>query len=189
MNEPTERPAEPDAAAAAEMDEVRRRMRTYGDQRQRKERSGAAKWLLLLALIQLVLGFGLASGRNKQAAEALQAVAEMRVDELVTLRNGEQLTVGEYRASVETKVWRPLAVSIGLGVVFAVCFLWARRSPVPALLAALAVYIVTNVVLFVLDRSTLSAGILEKIVCFAVLVYAIRSTLQQSRPGATAPAA
>lgn len=73
--------------------------------------------------------------------------------------------------------WGVLITNLVLAAVMAGLALWGKRSPLPALLVATAVYAVVQVAAASMDPSTLAGGIIVKIAVVIFLVRGIKSAL------------
>ncbi|MCB9853498.1 MAG: zinc ribbon domain-containing protein [Phycisphaerales bacterium] len=66
------------------------------------------------------------------------------------------------------------AVAI-IGIVFFGLYLWSRKSPFPAAVVGLVVFVTLHLVEALIDPTTLYKGLLVKIIIIAILVGAVRA--------------
>ncbi|HZN39339.1 MAG TPA: hypothetical protein VFD82_11085 [Planctomycetota bacterium] len=180
MPEQPERPVHSDTAAdaaAADQSEVRRR--SYAANRRAKATRNGARWVLAIAILQLILGVFVGLKHQKEADAALQNLSTMEATEVLKLDGGEETTVGELRQAVERETVQMFAVPIGLGVVFLGLYFWARKSPIPALATALGLFVTAHAVEAVVDPAAIVRGIIVKVFCVVGLLNGIRSALHQ----------
>lgn len=138
----------------------------------------AGNWVLAIAILQLVFGVYFGMQHQKEADAALQELAAF-ADDMQLEIDGAMQTVAELRRDVERERLQAFVVPIGLGVVFFGLFLWARRSALPALCTALALYVTVHAVDALADPTQIGRGIVLKVLCIAALASGIKSALQQ----------
>lgn len=179
MSEPSEdpspvEPVPPPPSAAADDREYHRR-------RESAVRSGstkkAAKWVLVVAIMQLVIGTFLGLREQPTYDKALKEIAW--ISDKFQPVEGETTTVGELRTRIERERIQVLAIPIGIGLAFVALFFWARKSPLPALITAFALFVVVHAVSAVVDPTQLYQGILIKVFFIAALIKGIRSALEE----------
>lgn len=183
MNESTEDPdvpaQEPEELAPTRPD-VAADDRAYHRRREDAARADAtkraAKWVLVVAIMQIAIGTFLGLREQPKYDQALKDIEWM--SEKYKPLEGEDITVGELRVMLERERVQVLAIPIGIGVMFIGMFFWARRSPLPALITALALFLVVHAVTGVLDPSEIPRGIIVKVFFIVVLVKGIRSALE-----------
>jgi hypothetical protein len=61
--------------------------------------------------------------------------------------------------------------------IYVVLYLWARRSPAPALIVALCIFLMFQVLRFVVDPTTMVRGMLWKVLFIAIWSMGIRAAL------------
>ncbi|MEW6249262.1 MAG: zinc ribbon domain-containing protein [Planctomycetota bacterium] len=105
----------------------------------------------------------------KKASGALLAVAILQA-----VFGGLLFVIGGALLGGEGKL--PPAVFVGVFVIAAIFFglyIWARRSPFPAALAGLVVYLTVHLLDAIADPTTLVRGLIVKIIIILILVRAI----------------
>lgn len=139
----------------------------------------AARWVLAIAIIQVV--FGMFSGFNhvSVAQKAKENLSQYADDEVLQLEDGGTETAGALRLAIDREQVQMFVVPIGIGVVFLALFFWARKSPLPALATALALYVTVHAVDIVADPNNIYRGIILKVICILALVRGLKSALQQ----------
>ncbi|HEX6810597.1 MAG TPA: hypothetical protein VF384_03135 [Planctomycetota bacterium] len=147
-------------------------------ERARKTRN-AGRWVLVIAIIQLLFGIWFGWKHGDEADAALRHLSTMEADEVVELENGEKTTVADLRAAVERERLQVFVIPIGLGVVFFGLYFWARSSPVPALTTALGLFVAVHALEAVVEPASIVRGIVVKIFCVAGLASGVRSALLQ----------
>lgn len=157
----------------------------------RRKRIGrASRWVLYLALL-LAVGGTMAGFLQwllyDQATAALSRFspgAEVPLDQVAALAQEGKLVLfeeGPYTAA-ELREWSRLTVVLQFGyyyilaVIFFFLYLWARRSPFPALITALSVFLVLEVLKLVLNPSSFASGLLWR----ALFVVALLVGIQQA---------
>lgn len=135
--------------------------------------TGAIKWLAVLFLVFGVLMYFVTKGQADAALLKLQG-AEAGATYTV---GDETLGVEELRARLEWEPMGVLAVNLILAAIMAVLAWWGRRSPLPAVLVAAAVYVVVIVFNAIADPATLGQGLIVKIIIIAFLAKGIKAAL------------
>ena len=135
--------------------------------------TGAIKWLAFLFLVFGVAMYFVTKGQADAALLKLQG-AEPSATYTV---GDETLGVEELRARLEWEPMGVLAVNLILAAIMAVLAWWGRRSPLPAVLVAAAVYVVVIVFNAIADPATLGQGLIVKIIIIAFLAKGIKAAL------------
>jgi len=91
------------------------------------------------------------------------------------LRAGFPATVRGEPAPPEWAQWLTVAEALTLGVVYVAMYRWAKRSPVPALRTALALYVGTYLLTGALEPAELFRGIIWKGLVGVVIARALLS--------------
>ena len=86
-----------------------------------------------------------------------------------------------------TNVWWTVAVSLGLAGFMLILFLWSRRSPLPALMTALAAYLALLVLQVVLDPDSVFHGLVWKLALVTVLILGIAAAFDRAAREETDP--
>lgn len=147
----------------------------------------ASIWLLVIAALYLIAGTVTGMRLQSAAASAHELLAEYDDEEripdemLAEMGDADFETFGELRAAVDAEVTIAFVQAFVLGGIMILLFLWARRSPVPAFVTALCVFVVVTVVATVIEPSSLLKGIPVKILTVLLLLAGIKAALA-SRP-------
>jgi hypothetical protein len=80
------------------------------------------------------------------------------------------------RGELESTAIPLVAFSVyGIGAVFFGLYFWARKSPYPAAIVGLVVFVTVHLLDIIADPSALARGILMKIIIITILIKAIRA--------------
>ncbi len=139
----------------------------------------AARWVLAIGIIQIVFGIFLGFNNRSVAAKAREHLSPFADDEVLQLENGKTETAGALRLAIDREEVQLFVVLIGLGVMFLAIYFWARKSPLPALGTALALYVTVHAVDAVADPNNIYRGMVLKVLCILALVRGVKSALQQ----------
>jgi hypothetical protein len=96
--------------------------------------------------------------------------------------DGVTRSVAELRELIQREPYQILGIHLLLAAIMGVLAVWSRRSPFPAVLTALSVFVVVHLVSAVLDPATIAQGIIIKVIAVVVLfkgvmaAYEARST-------------
>jgi len=71
-----------------------------------------------------------------------------------------------------------IAVGLVISLIFVGLALWSKRQPYPAILTALALYVLLNVLAAIEDPLNIIRGIIVKVLVLSALFYALRSMKQ-----------
>jgi hypothetical protein len=136
----------------------------------------ASHMIAILAALFVLGGLLMFYTSGKEATEALQQLQGLP-DEMVFPEPimGKTLTVAEVRQTVEREPYLVLGLNWLLALIMAGLFLWSRRSPFPAVIAALAVFVVVHVANAVVDPVTIVKGIILKVIAIIALVKGVRA--------------
>lgn len=145
-----------------------------------KVRLGAA-WLLIVGILQAVGGGFLGARVAAELRDARADLEGLAPDETVTF-DGGSYSVAELRRVVDRSEVLVIAFPVGLGLVFIGLFFWARRSPLPALMTALVLFVTVHVADAVLDPAALYRGIVMKVVVVLALLGGIRAAVARPDP-------
>jgi len=138
----------------------------------------ASRWVLAIAIMQLLFGLFFGWKHGKEAAQALRQLDSYATDEELTI-DGTTHTAAALRQAVERESLQAYVVPIGLAVAFALLYLWARKSPLPALCTALALFVTIHAVEAIAAPTALARGVIVKVLFLAALASGIKSALQQ----------
>lgn len=147
----------------------------YELQKNVKSATGAIKVLAVLFVLAGILFFFITKGANEAALVKLDGMdaAAMYPEPI----DGRTYTVGELRKQIEWEPWSLLIVNLIVAAIMAALSLWARRSPLPAVLIATATYVVVIVASAIADPATLAQGWLMKAIIIAFLIKGIKAAL------------
>lgn len=147
----------------------------YVNQKHLKGATGAIKVLAVLFVIFGVLMFFVAKGQADPLLAKLQAMDPGST--FPTPIEGRSYTVGELQKQLAWEPWGVLIVNLILAAVMGALSLWARRSPLPAVLIATATYVVVIVANAIADPATIGQGWIVKIIVIAFLFKGIKAAL------------
>ena len=153
-------------------------MPTAEDYRLRKhvnDATGAIKVLAVLFLLVGIAFFFIAKGNADAALANLEGMDPASI--YPTPIDGQTYTVGELREQLAWEPWGVLIVNLILGAAMLVLSVWARRSPLPAVLIAAAIYAVVIVANGIVDPATLGQGLILKVIIIAFLFKGIKAAL------------
>lgn len=165
---------------------VRQRVRV--DRRRRVAKAGV--WLIILsvlfALSGTITGFSAASNAKK-AHHALDQMSDDPAEPLTF--EDETKTKAEWKQAVDQEVTLLFVVNYVLAAIFLGLFFWSRSSPLPAMITGLSVFLVLQVVSFVIDPATIAQGLLIKALAIVALISGIKAAVgQQASHPQQAPA-
>jgi Kef-type K+ transport system membrane component KefB len=69
----------------------------------------------------------------------------------------------------------------GIGVIFFGLYLWARRSPLPAAIVGLTLFVTMHLIDGIVDPTQLARGVIMKVFIVAMLVQAIQAGVKHKR--------
>jgi small-conductance mechanosensitive channel len=138
----------------------------------------ARRWLLIIAVMQLVFGFAMGMKHSKECDEALQHLAQFDEGEKV-VADGKTYDVDELRAEVESERVMMFVVPFGLGGAFLVLWWWAKRAAVAALVSALLLFVTAHGIDAIADPKTIANGFVLKAFVVVGLTAGIKAALAQ----------
>jgi hypothetical protein len=141
----------------------------------------AAGWIGGLALVFAVSGIFMWLKQSSEASQSLRNLSSLAPDQVFTYE-GVDYKVAALRSKIESLPTQLLVVNLTLAAIFGGLFLWGKRSPLPAIATALAVFVVVHLVNFVLDPSTIVQGIIIKVIAIGALATGLRAALTQATP-------
>ena len=80
--------------------------------------------------------------------------------------------------AVELDAQRTLLINLGVSAIMMGLFFWSRREPLPAMLWALAIFVMVNVVSAIASPITLGQGLILKLVAIGCFVTGIKSAIE-----------
>ena len=143
----------------------------------------AARQTIMVLAVMFVLGgvlmFFVAQGTTEKALSNLSALdANMIYPEPV---QGQTVTVGKLRELVEAEPRRVLFLNVFLAGLMGGLWMWAKKSVLPAMLVALAVFATVHVASAMMDPKTIVQGIYIKIFAIVALTRGVRAALAARR--------
>jgi hypothetical protein len=149
--------------------------RDYSNRKHVKAATNAIRVLALLFVLAGISFFLTITGTNEPALAKLQGLDPGSV--FPTPIDGRSYTVGELQKQLAWEPWGVLIVNLVLASIMLVLSLWARRSPLPAVLIATATYAVVAVAGAISDPATMGKGVLIKLIIIAFLARGIKAAL------------
>jgi hypothetical protein len=116
-------------------------------------------------------------------------LSESKVDEalrnIATLDDAQRLatpvagaeTVGELRERIRREPTQLLVINLILATIMAGLYVWSKRAVLAAVITALGIYVVVQVVSALIDPATLAQGIIMKIIIIAALVKGVKAAI------------
>ena len=147
----------------------------YELQKNVKAATSAIKVLAVLFVIAGIAFFFITKGTTDTALVKLEGMDPGAT--YPTPIDGRTYTVGELRKQLAWEPWGALIVNLILAAIMLALSLWARRSPLPAVLVATATYAVVIAAAAISDPATLGQGLLMKIIIIAFLFKGIKAAL------------
>jgi Trk-type K+ transport system membrane component len=180
-------PALPPAAAPAAPPPIPKRRSQVNEyrlkyaQREHKARSkAAARWLLWLGLIFLVIGIFAGFLTARDAEDALTVLSEHDPDEMLDIPGRPSpAKVSDVIAEVKTEAIRVWVIHGVLAATFLALSFWAKKAPLPAAVTGLSVYLVIQLVNFLDDPTTLLQGMVLKILFIGAMAKTISSAMSE----------
>lgn len=132
---------------------------------------GGLAWLFGISAIALYVL------RGNAAEKALRNLDGLAPDQIVTVE-GVEYKVEVLRAKVAAEPTQLLILNLLLAGIMAGLWVWSKRSPLPAIATALAVFVGVHFVSFLLEPSTLFQGIVIKILAIGALASGLKAAMQ-----------
>ncbi|MBL8900142.1 MAG: hypothetical protein JNM84_21105 [Planctomycetes bacterium] len=139
--------------------------------------AGVMKWLAILFVF-----FGLLEGviARRAADRELAAIPAGAQDEdPLELADGSVMPVREFREQQELLVTLSYTVNFVLAAILFALHLWALRSPLPATITALSMYLVLLLLQILADPRALLSGLFLKLICLGFLLRGIQAALAE----------
>ncbi len=154
-----------------------------GDMAEHMKQVRAARQTIIVLAVMFVVGgvvmYFVAQGTAETALNQLSGLdADMVFPEEV---EGQTVTVGRLRQIVESEPRQLLFLNVFLAGLMGGLWLWAKRSVLPAMLVALAVFATVHVASAIVDPKTLVQGIYIKIFAIVALTRGVRAALAARR--------
>ncbi len=138
----------------------------------------AVKWMIALGVMFILFGtfFGV-----KNYSEASTAINVLRnFDDDMTWPeplDGKTVTVAQLRQRVYFEMYSIFVLNYLLALAMFGLSFWARKSPFPAMITALCLYLAVNVLNAIVDPATIAQGWLIKILFFGAMIAGIKASL------------
>jgi len=153
-------------------------MPTAEDYELQKNVKAATSAITVLAVIFVIAGIAFFFITKGATEPALAKLAGLDPGSMYpTPIEGRTYTVGELRKQLAWEPWGALIVNLILAAIMLALALWARRSPLPAVLIAAATYVVVIAANAISDPATLGQGLVMKIIVIAFLIKGIKAAL------------
>lgn len=147
-----------------------------------KQVRSARQGIITLAVLFAIAGvvtFFIAKSQSDSTLVTLRPLpADMTYPELI---NGHSLTIAEVRTMIEREPLQILALNWVLAAIMAGLWVWAKRAALPAIIAALAVFVTVHVANALVDPTTVVQGLAMKIIGTVILVRGVRAGLEARR--------
>jgi hypothetical protein len=145
-------------------------------ERGKRVRQGA-KWVGALAILFAISAPILFAMQKGEVDKAIANLSQFEDDEELEPIDGKSYTAGELRQRVLAEPYQTLIGNLILAALMAVLWIWARRSPLPAIACALALFVVVHLVSAVVDPSTILKGIIIKVLALAALGKGLKAAV------------
>jgi hypothetical protein len=145
--------------------------------RGKKVRS-AANWIGALAILFAISGLIMFAIQYSQTDVALINLSRFQDGDQLEPINGKSYTAGELRAVVRREPFQILIVNLIVAGLMAGLWVWGKRSPLPAIGCAFALFLVVHVGSAMVDPTSLARGIILKIAAIAALASGLKSALE-----------
>lgn len=154
-----------------------------GDMAEHMKQVRAARQTIMVLAVMFVLGgvvmYFIAQGTAETALNNLNGLdANMTYPQEV---QGQTVMVGRLREMVESEPRQLLFLNVFLAALMGGLWLWAKKSVLPAMLVALAVFATVHVASAIIDPKTIIQGIYIKIFAIVMLTRGVRAALSARR--------
>jgi hypothetical protein len=167
-------------AAGAERVSRRRSARQKVEKSERTRRvRRAAKVILWLGILFCLGGLAMGFVTQNEASKAREILSAQYEPEDVIEIEGETWVVQDLLAQVDLEVKLVFGIHFGLGALMFGLYFWARRSPLPASITALSIFLVVHMGSAIADPKTLFQGLLVKAIAVIFLIGGIRAALAE----------
>lgn len=144
-----------------------------------REATQAIVVLAVLFVIGGILMFALSLGTANDALENLRGLDDAAVVDIPV--DGEIYSAGELRTMIEREPYQILGINLLLACIMAALAYWSRRSALPAVVTALAVFVVVHLLNALVDPTTIAQGVIIKVVATIVLIKGVRAAYDARR--------
>lgn len=138
----------------------------------------AVRWMIILGVLFIVFGtfFGVKNASDARAAkDALASFDDGMVWPVEV--NGKSMTVGELRRRIDFELYSMFVLNYLLALAMFGLSFWARKSPFPAMITALCLYLAVNVLNAIVEPASLAQGWLIKILFVAAMIGGLKAAL------------
>ncbi len=145
---------------------------------ERQKIKKASKWLLAVSILFFI--FGTIHGFiNKWGAEKAKKNLAQYEDSFVIGKsaNGKNYTVKELKSKIDRRVILGFLKSYFLTIVMFGLYIWAKKTPFPAMVTALCIVLALEVFGGIINPSNIFRGILIKIFFIGALIAGIKASL------------
>jgi len=139
----------------------------------------AVKWMIALGIMFIVFGtiYGFMNkGEVDQALSALSGYPEEMV--FPTQIEGKTYTVGELRSQIKFELYAMFGLNYLMALFMFGLSFWARRSPFPAMITALCLYLALIALNAIAEPATLVQGLLIKFLFIGAMIAGIKAALK-----------
>jgi hypothetical protein len=144
----------------------------------------ASHVIIGLCVLFVISGIVLYFVQQSKAADALSNLSALSDDMLVPETSGATArTVAELRKQIEIEPYLTLALNLVLGAMMLGLYFWSRRSALPAIMTAFAVYIVVQIGNALFEPQTIFQGVFIKIIVIIALIKGLRAALAARQLG------
>jgi hypothetical protein len=155
----------------------------------RQGQAGAVRkaviWMIVLGVMFAVFGTIFGFMHKSEADSALEVLDRMPAEQVFPQPvEGETYTVGELRRQVKLEVYLLFGFNYFLALAMFGLSFWARRSPFPAMVTAVCLYLAVIVANAIVEPTSIVQGILIKILFFGAMIAGIKASLE-ARKAAT----
>lgn len=141
-----------------------------------REAGSAIGWLSAMFLVFGTVMFLLAESKVSGTLEKIASYPDSaQVNKLI---NGKQYTFGELRQEIERGPYDILVTNLVLSVIMFGLWFYSRKSPLVAIITALAVYGSVIVLNAIVDPASIAQGLIVKIIVIGILFRGIQMALE-----------
>ncbi|MGE4231980.1 MAG: hypothetical protein AB7F43_01505 [Bacteriovoracia bacterium] len=144
---------------------------------EKRDVGSATSAIIALAVLFLAFGIVMYFLQKAQFAEALNQLKTHADSEQLQPISGKVYTVAEYRQLLETQPIMMLVANIILAIIMFLLSLWSKKSPLPAIIVAAAIYVVVQLGNILVDPMAMSQGIVVKLLMIGLLARGIKAAL------------
>ena len=153
-------------------------MPTEMDYELRGNVNSATNAIKALAVLFILGGLLMFAVTKNQTDAALTRISNLHDEEMYPKQiQGKTYKVSELRKELEWEPWSVLSVNLVLAAIMIGLALWARRSPLPAVLIATATYLVLIVANGIANPASIFSGWIIKLIVIAFLIKGIKAAL------------